>query len=48
MLSDLHVPQSSSIPLYCDSQVAMHITANLIYCEYTEHIEVDYHIVRDE
>lgn len=48
MLSDLHVPQSSSIPLYCDSQAAMHITANLIYHEYTEHIEVDYHIVRDE
>lgn len=48
LLSNLHVPQASSIPLYCDRQAALPITANLIYHERTKHIKVDCHFVRDE
>lgn len=48
LLSDLYVPKTTYVPLYCDSQTTLHITTNPVYHERTKHIEVDFHFVCDE
>lgn len=34
--------------IYRGNQNAVHILANLIFHEHTEHLEIDYHFVRDK
>lgn len=36
------------IKLWCDNQVAIHISNNLIFHELNKHIEVDCHFVREK
>lgn len=47
LLGDLGLLISSPMPVYCDSQVALHITKNLVFHEWTKHIVVDCRFVRD-
>lgn len=44
---DLHVSVRGPILLHCDSQSALHPTANPVLHECTKRIEIDYHLVRD-
>ena len=48
ILQDLKVPQLTSISLFYDNQVILHIAANLVFHEHTKHIEIDCHIVREK
>ena len=46
LLKDLGVSTSSTTPLYCDNQSAIHIAHNDVFHEWTKHIEINYHFIR--
>ena len=46
LLKDLDVPISSTTPLYCDNQSAIHIAHNDVFHERTKYIEIDCHFIR--
>ena len=45
LLKDLGVSISSTTPLYCDNQSAIHIAHNDVFHEWTKHIEIDFHFI---
>ena len=45
LLKDLGVSTSSTTPLYCDNQSAIHIAHNDVFYERTKHIEIDCHFI---
>ena len=46
LLKDLGVSTSSTTPLYCDNQSAIHIVHNEIFYERTKHIKINCHFIR--
>ncbi|KAA3465257.1 retrovirus-related Pol polyprotein from transposon TNT 1-94 [Gossypium australe] len=48
LLTEIGIRRKQSIKLFCDSKVALQITANLVYHERTNHIEVDCHFIREK
>ncbi|XP_071723249.1 uncharacterized mitochondrial protein AtMg00810-like [Rutidosis leptorrhynchoides] len=48
ILQELGVKIDRPIDLYCDSEAAIHISANPVYHERTKHIEIDCHLVRQQ
>ncbi|XP_016196122.1 uncharacterized protein LOC107637199 [Arachis ipaensis] len=49
VMKDLSVPLTESITLFCDKHSAIHhLATNPIFHERTKHIEVDYHIARNQ
>ena len=45
LLKDIGVSTSSTTPLYCDNQSAIHIAHNDVFHEWTKHIEIDCHFI---
>ena len=47
LLSDLNILHHGLMFLYYDNQVILHIAANSVFHEWTKHIEIDCHFIRE-
>nr|GFB26095.1 ribonuclease H-like domain-containing protein [Tanacetum cinerariifolium] len=47
LLCKLHTPLSKSTLFYCDNVSAVYLSSNPVQHQYTKHIEIDIHFVRD-
>ncbi|GJR05838.1 ribonuclease H-like domain-containing protein [Tanacetum coccineum] len=47
LLRELHIPLLSATLVYCDNVSAIYMTANPVQHQWTKHIEIDIHFVRD-
>ena len=47
LLQELRFGKDAQMKLICDNQAVLHISSNPVFHERTKHIEVDYHIIRE-
>lgn len=47
-MNDLRQLIDYVVLLYCDNQLAMHLTENLVFYIRTKHVEVHYHFVKEK
>lgn len=48
LLSELHVPNLTPVPLFCDNKSALFIASNPVFHECTKHNEIDCNFVRQK
>ena len=48
MLTELTLPTTGSVNLFCDSKSALDLAANPVYHARTKHIEIDCHFIREK
>ena len=48
LLQELRFGKDEQMKLVCDNQAALHIASNPIFHEWTKHIEVDYHFIKEK
>lgn len=48
LLKDLGLSNMKSVPLFCDNQAALAISANPVHHEKTKHVAIDCHFIRDQ
>lgn len=48
LFRDLHVQVTMTAKLFCDNKSAIHIAMNPVFHEWTKHIDIDCHTVRDQ
>ncbi|KAL0405758.1 UNVERIFIED_CONTAM: Retrovirus-related Pol polyprotein from transposon RE2 [Sesamum latifolium] len=48
ILKDFRFSVVTPVPFWCDNQAALHITANPVFHERTQHLDIDCHVVRDQ
>jgi histone deacetylase 1/2 len=47
LLTDLQIPSSSALIIWCDNLGATYLSMNPVFHARTKHVEVDYHFFRD-
>ena len=47
LLSDLFDLQLDATCIYCDNQICVKLSENLVFHEKSKHIEIKYHYIRD-
>lgn len=48
LMNDLHQLMDYAILLYCDNQLVVHVTENLVFHARTKHVEMHYHFIREK
>ncbi|KAL2230862.1 UNVERIFIED_CONTAM: Copia protein [Sesamum indicum] len=48
VLRDLGIPVNPPISFWCDNKATLHITTNPMFHKHTKHLDIDYHLVRDQ